>query len=371
MSAPGTKKLVDAAPMLTVEEGVGIVRKGLDFAARFEGRGLAWHPNPNDFAIDDAKQLILAETNGVNPLEYPARFDVTPLLVALGSSLVPSPLAFAPSSIVRMLLPHGPVAAKRIHSVDEARKAIDAIDLKQPYSASENAALADIGLWRDHNDDVALVCSGGARDASAWHALVLCDGVSSVAHAAGAAAVAARAARDEIARGVAAPSDPKSIVLHATRVADAAVRKLSSEMRAVIGTTIVSALVRGDELAVAWVGDSRAFWVTDRGEEQLTTDHAEGRQLTSCLGMVDSDGRAAAVAPSVVTRTLGKKGALILCSDGLWNYFPTASAIAHLTQSVQYASKNSLLYARFLVNSALAAGGADNVSVAVHLRGTS
>jgi serine/threonine protein phosphatase PrpC len=370
MTAHGTKKLVDAAPMLTVEEATRIVRKGLDLAARFEGRGLSWLPLANDFAIDESKNLILAETNGVHPLEYPSRFDVSPLLIALGSSLVPSPLAFAPSSLVRMLLPRGAAAKKNVRSVDEARKAIDAIDLKQPYSPSENAALSDIGLWRDHNDDVALCASGGARDASSWHALVVCDGVSSVAHAAGAAAVAARASRDEIARGVATTSDPRSIVVQATRVADLAVRKLSAEMRAVIGTTIVSALVRGDDLAVAWVGDSRAYWVTDRGEEQLTTDHAEERVLTSCLGMVDTGGRAAPVAPAVVTRTLGKKGALILCSDGLWNYFPTASAVAHLTQSMQHAPKNSVLYARFLVNSALAAGGADNVSVAVHLRGT-
>jgi serine/threonine protein phosphatase PrpC len=364
-------KLADAAPTLTVDEAARVVRKALDFAARFEGRGLAWRPFPGDFAIDASKNLVLAETNGVSPLEYPARFDVAPLLIALGTSLVPSPLAFAPPSFVRMLLPHGPAVKKSARSVAEARKAIDAIDLKVPYSPSNDAALSDIGLWRDHNDDVALVASGGARDASAWHALVVCDGVSSVAHAAGAAAVAARAARDEIARGVATPIDPRSIVVHATRSADLAVRKLSAEMHAAIGTTIVSALVRGDELAVAWVGDSRAYWVTDRGEEQLTTDHAEERELTSCLGMVDSNGHAAEVEPGVVSRQLGKNGALLLCSDGLWNYFPTASAIAHLAKSMQHTPKNSALYARFFVNSALAAGGADNVSVAVHLRGAS
>jgi PPM family protein phosphatase len=368
MARGGTTKLVDAAPNLTVDEAVRIVRKGLDYAARFEGRGLAWRPFPGDFAIDEAKNLILAETNGVVPLEYPTRFDVSPLLIALGASLVPTPLAFAPPSLVRMLLPHGPKKSAR--SVDETRKAIDAVDLRAPYSPSESAGLSDIGLWRDHNDDVALVASGGARDASAWHALVVCDGVSSVAHAAGAAAVAARAARDEIARAVATSADPRSIVSHATQTADFAVRKLSAEVRAPIGTTIVSALVRGSELAVAWVGDSRAYFVTDRGEEQLTADHAEGRELTSCLGMVDSDGRAAQVEPSVVSRMLGKQhGMLILCSDGLWNYFPTASAIAHLTHSMHNTPKNSAILARFLVNSALAAGGADNVSVAVHLRG--
>ncbi|MEO7111031.1 MAG: hypothetical protein ABI183_11390, partial [Polyangiaceae bacterium] len=129
----------DAAPTLTVDEAARVVRKALDFAARFEGRGLAWRPFPGDFAIDAARNLVLAETNGVLPLEYPARFDVTPLLVALGVSLVPSPLAFAPPSFVRMLLPRGTTTKKNARSVDEARKAIDAIDLKVPYSPSDNA----------------------------------------------------------------------------------------------------------------------------------------------------------------------------------------------------------------------------------------
>ena len=371
MRAP-VLKLVDAAPKLTVEEAVRVVKKALELAAQFEARGLSWRPHVDDFFIDDAKELVIAETQGLSPLAYPSRFEIAPLLAALGNGLIPMPLALGPPSLVRLLLPYARPIDKTPRSIADARRLVDAIDLQTPTTPAENAALTDIGLCRDHNDDVALVV-GGSR--TSWHALVVCDGVSSVAYSAGAAAVAARTARDEITRGAATAMDARSIVTQASHAADLAVRKLASELslelrtKVALGTTIVMALVRGDELAVAWVGDSRAYWVTERGEEQLTSDHSENKQLTSCLGMVDVDGRSAHVKPDVVTRTLGKKGALVLCSDGLWNHFPTTSAIARLVNHVQSTNKNSAILARFLVNSALAAGGSDNVSVAVHVRG--
>lgn len=361
-------KLADAARSLTTLDAVRLVREALDLAARFETRGLAWRPTPADFGIDDdTGKLVLIERRGVFPLEYPSRFDVEPVLTALGASLVPTPLAIAPPSLVRLLLPQR-ATSKTGRSVEDARRAIDAIDLATPAPAP-SAALSDIGLWRERNDDVALVASGGARDNAVWHALVVCDGVSSVSHAGGAAAVAARSARDEIVRGAPTASEPAHIVGIAVRAADLAVRRLAAEVRSAVGTTIVAALIRGDEVAVAWVGDSRAYLVTDRGEEQMTVDHALDRELTSCLGMVDADGNDAAVRVDVVTRQLGREGTVILCSDGLWNYFPSASSIARLTRNVQNTHKNAVISARFLVSSALAVGGADNVSVALHRRG--
>jgi serine/threonine protein phosphatase PrpC len=52
-----------------------------------------------------------------------------------------------------------------------------------------------------------------------------------------------------------------------------------------------------------------------------------------------------------------------LCTDGLWNYFPAAKAIAALVHEAGGARPAEL--ARMLVNRALAMGGQDNVTVAV------
>ena len=359
-------KLADAADDLTVDQAVRLIYDGLDLAARFESRGLAWRPAPSDFSVDASGKLALAERRGVFPLEYPERFNVDPLLVALGANLVPRPLGIAPPALVRMLLPRKS-SSKNVLGVEEARKEIEAIDMKAP-PATASAALSDAGLWRDHNDDVALTIDGGTRGNAMWHALVVCDGVSSVPHAAGAAAVAARAARDEIARS-ADHSEPQHVVAFGVKAADIAVRKLASEVGSALGTTIVCAFVRGDEVAVGWVGDSRAYLVTENGEELLTVDHAVERELTSCLGMIDADGRDAPVSAEVTSRRIGREGTVVACTDGLWNYFPSASAVARLVRSVQNAHKNAAISARFLINSALASGGGDNVGVAVHRRG--
>ena len=359
-------KLADAADDLTVDDAVRLIKEGLDLAARFESRGLAWRPTPSDFALDDAGKLTLVERRGVFPLEYPERFNVDPLLLALGASLVPRPLGIAPPALVRLLLPHK-ASGKNVRGVEDARKAIDAIDMKAPL-ATASAALSDAGLWRDHNDDVAIVIDGGTRGNAIWHALIVCDGVSSVPHAAGAAAVAARAARDEIARS-ADTAEAQHVVAFGVKAADIAVRKLASEVGSALGTTIVCAFVRGDEVAVGWVGDSRAYLVTEHGEELLTVDHAVDRELTSCLGMVDGAGRDAPVSAEVTSRRIGREATVVACTDGLWNYFPSASAIARPVRSVQTTHKNAAISARFLINSALASGGGDNVGVAVHRRG--
>ena len=56
-------------------------------------------------------------------------------------------------------------------------------------------------------------------------------------------------------------------------------------------------------------------------------------------------------------------GRVVLCSDGLWNYFEDAAALAELAAT---ATDPSLLgMARAMVSGALGRGGADNVTVAV------
>jgi serine/threonine protein phosphatase PrpC len=83
--------------------------------------------------------------------------------------------------------------------------------------------------------------------------------------------------------------------------------------------------------------------------------------LTRCLGPLEWGG-AGTVDPDVVVHEIHGPGFLVLCSDGLWNYFPTAVEIGRLidpTMGVGEASER-------LVNAALAAGAHDNVTVALY-----
>jgi serine/threonine protein phosphatase PrpC len=150
------------------------------------------------------------------------------------------------------------------------------------------------------------------------------------------------------------------------------------------GTTCVAALIMRERLVVGWVGDSRAYWVTDRRVELLTRDHswvneavANGEAtleealrspyahaLTRCLGPLEP-GEQHPVRPEVVTRNLASAGMLMLCSDGLWNYYPIPEQMAALIQRCGPNPTPSRL-ARFLVHKALSRGGQDNVAVAVY-----
>ena len=71
------------------------------------------------------------------------------------------------------------------------------------------------------------------------------------------------------------------------------------------------------------------------------------------------------VEPDVRTKALPGPGHVILCTDGLWNYFPTAASVASLVRDAGPLADPSTI-ARFLVCQALAQGGGDNVSVAVY-----
>lgn len=92
----------------------------------------------------------------------------------------------------------------------------------------------------------------------------------------------------------------------------------------------------------------------------------EPGERTKCIGPleVDSDGKINAVDPDIRVRPLTGPGHVVLCTDGLWNYFPSAPEIAVLVRSAGEGAGAAAI-ARVLVNHALAKGGGDNVSVAV------
>ncbi len=218
---------------------------------------------------------------------------------------------------------------------------------------------------------------------------VVCDGVSSskpCRHRRGdrasttACATLAHIARSRELTGTAA----LQAVSTAIRAAHAAVCSHRFEHKTAgepPGTTIVVALVAAEMAVVGWVGDSRAYWVTPEGGCVITQDHtwvneavasgewteSEAMQqplahaLTRCLGPLEWDG-AGTVEPDVTVQEVRGPGFLVLCTDGLWNYFGTAAEIGRLIDPSMGVGQA----AERLVNSALAAGAHDNVTVALY-----
>lgn len=101
--------------------------------------------------------------------------------------------------------------------------------------------------------------------------------------------------------------------------------------------------------------------VVSRGE--MTLDEARcspnAHAITRCLGPLEGP----TVEPDTRETWLRGPGALVLCTDGLWNYTPTAPALAAAVHAVIEPGADGLAHA--LVEFALDQGGFDNVSVAV------
>jgi serine/threonine protein phosphatase PrpC len=248
------------------------------------------------------------------------------------------------------------------------------------------------GLRRDHSEDAAAMASGTTRRGDPFRVLVVCDGVSSSTHAEQASQVAARMVRDSLAqfcrtRGTAVES-ARQAMREALGEAHEAICAQRFELGAKEppGTTCVAALVLRSRLIVGWVGDSRAYWLREEGgAELLTRDHSWANErvargeatleqamrapnayaLTRCLGPAELGEAFQPVQPDVVTRSLAGRGTVILCTDGLSNYYPIPEQMAALIKRCGPCPTPGRL-ARFLIHKALSRGGQDNVSVAVY-----
>lgn len=169
-------------------------------------------------------------------------------------------------------------------------------------------------------------------------------------------------------------------LVEAVRAANSAVEsraRSSADLRN-MGTTLTVAVLLddGDDdlLAIANIGDSRAYLMRNSELSQLTEDHSVPQELLRQGQLSESE---AAVDPrrNILTRVLGASfgdgpdiqnlipytgDRLLLCSDGLYNEVDDAD-IARVLRTVTDPTEA----AQKLVEQANANGGADNISVVI------
>jgi len=250
------------------------------------------------------------------------------------------------------------------------------------------AGVTDRGRQHPRNEDafhLELVGPAAERGVVA----VVCDGVSSSVRAEEASESAAQAAATVLAAVVGGPGSLADATVHAADAAGKAVATLpwtKTGQLASPSCTLVSAACRAGEIAIGWVGDSRAYWIDDDAGSvrQLTIDDSwaeaqiEAGRMTEAEA--DADPRSHAItrwigadAPEddahVSTFSPDEAGRLLLCSDGLWNYAPTVQAMADLLAD-QKNPASPLELSQALTEFARNAGGHDNITVVViDLRG--
>lgn len=141
-----------------------------------------------------------------------------------------------------------------------------------------------------------------------------------------------------------------------------------------MGTTLTAAMLEGERLLIAQVGDSRAYLLHKGHLQQITRDHSFMADLIEAGQITPEEAR---VHPnrSVITRAIGSDihmrpdiyelnvdagDRILLCSDGL------SSMISNnAIESIMRRQSDAQHCADELVTAALENGGADNVTVVV------
>lgn len=223
-------------------------------------------------------------------------------------------------------------------------------------------ARSDVGCVRPHNEDSYLVQSP---------LFCVCDGMGG--HAAG--EVASSIAVETIAKTAPQSADAARLAA-AVEAANAAVIEaaLNGLGKPGMGCTATCAYIENDTLAIAHVGDSRAYLLHEGTLIRVTRDHSYVEELVDA-GEITADEARVHPNRSVITRALGSDPAmyadhftlhieegdrLILCSDGLSSMIPDSDIENIATQS-----STAQICVDNLVDAAFAAGGHDNVTVVV------
>ncbi|WP_214417315.1 PP2C family serine/threonine-protein phosphatase [Sphaerisporangium fuscum] len=215
-----------------------------------------------------------------------------------------------------------------------------------------SAAVSDRGLRHSRNEDAMALLTAGAGTVVA----VVCDGVSSSPRPDEASQAAADIAAVTIAKRLAEGDDAESATREGVRLAADTVAASAHPGEDSPACTYVSAVVAPRQVTVGWVGDSRAYWLGAHSALLTVDDATPGtHMLTAWLGA-----DAGEVVPHVRTFTTDGPGVVLLCSDGLWNYYPEPEALA-----APALNDPPLTAARRLVRMAIEAGGHDNITVAV------
>ncbi|MDQ3370284.1 MAG: protein phosphatase 2C domain-containing protein, partial [Myxococcota bacterium] len=244
--------------------------------------------------------------------------------------------------------------------------------------------VTDVGVVREHQEDSAFM----EPDKGFF---IVADGMGG--HAAGEVASAMavdtvretlEGARAEIDAFKKAPSDAGrrglvQLLQNAVLSAHQAVfqRGQAEQDKAGMGTTLDVVLIAGPEAFVAHVGDSRTYLIRDGRSSQITTDHTvaevlviEGKltieeaQVSPLRTiLVNAIGVSADVGVEMAHVTLKRGDRVLLCSDGLHDYFPSEEEIAQkLSEDAPGAALAEM------VELAKTRGGHDNITgIAIHV----
>ena len=234
----------------------------------------------------------------------------------------------------------------------------------------ETYCQTDVGLKRNSNQD--FVYASDQKVGRLPSLLIVADGMGG--HAAG--DLASRVCVETAVSSIEGSGETETIPILAEAVqkANRAVLKKAAEKPeyAGMGTTIVAAVIDGNTLYVANVGDSRLYLIDDDRIDQITLDHSLVAEMVRS-GRISPEQMRNHPEKNIITRAVGgeenvevdffdvglhKGDVVLLCSDGLTNMVEDEQIfrIVRREKTLRDAGQK-------LISAANSAGGRDNISV--------
>lgn len=239
-----------------------------------------------------------------------------------------------------------------------------------------------VGRQREHNEDSLLAVTStisGSSGSVPFGLYIVADGMGGHQFGEVASNAAIRIMAGYIMRAFHSymfnlPTQPMQEPLQ--EIMDAAIREAHRFVQREApgsGTTVTAALVLGQQVTIAHVGDSRAYAVYPDGRfSAVTRDHSLVARLEE-LGHLSADeaanfphrnvliralGQGQTLDPDIFTVPFPQPGYLMLCSDGLWGVLAEQDIYRAIIEApgLPRACYN-------LVEAANMAGGPDNISV--------
>ncbi|MGA8717547.1 MAG: Stp1/IreP family PP2C-type Ser/Thr phosphatase [Solirubrobacteraceae bacterium] len=227
--------------------------------------------------------------------------------------------------------------------------------------AAETTCKTDTGRQRRDNEDSAFARAP---------VFVVADGMGG----AQAGEVASRIAVEAFEQGLPDSGSPEERLATRVREANAQIyeRSRADRGRAGMGTTLTAAYVDDTHVAIAHVGDSRAYLFRDGTLQRLTQDHSLVDELVR-RGKLTEEQAAEHPQRSIITRALGPEpdvevdtwtyparagDVVLLCSDGLTSMISEERVKATLVEHENLDEAGDAL-----IREANEAGGRDNITV--------
>lgn len=241
-----------------------------------------------------------------------------------------------------------------------------------------------VGMVRDHNEDALFIFNSifadGGEDLP-MGLFMVADGMGGHQHGEVASSSAIRSVAEVILNRMFLPSLVQSsenrneplqeLIESAVREAQYTVTRRAPGG----GTTLTAAILLGDKITVAQIGDSRAYFIHPDGRIQaVTQDHSLVRRLVELGQLTEEEaanhpqrnvlyraiGQAEPYRPDINTYQVPRPGYVLICSDGLWGLVPESDIFRMITEA-----SNPSAAAHKLVEAANANGGPDNISAII------